>query len=63
MSPPHVQWVARAFTAADQATAWETFIQQDDYLKSHRGQYAQRNAVFLPLVKRADFSIQQELFH
>ena len=54
--------VAKVFTPADQANAWEAFIQQDDYLKSHRGQYAQRNAVFLPLVKRADFSIQQELF-
>ena len=53
---------ARVFTAADQATAWEAFIQQDDYLKSHRGQYAQRNAVFFPFVKRADFSIQQEVF-
>ena len=53
---------ARVFTAADQATAWEAFIQQDDYLKSNRGQYAQRNAVFFPFVKRADFSIQQEVF-
>ncbi|MEP6857519.1 MAG: TonB-dependent receptor, partial [Gemmatimonadales bacterium] len=52
----------RTFTPAEQAAAWESFIQQDDYLKSHRGQYAQRFAVFLPLVKRADFSIQQELF-
>ena len=53
---------ARVFTAAEQATAWEAFIQQDDYLKSNRGQYAQRNAVFFPFVKRADFSIQQEVF-
>ena len=54
--------VAKTFTAADQATAWEAFIQQDDYLSSHRGQYAQRNAVFFPWVKRADFSIQQDVF-
>jgi hypothetical protein len=53
---------ARTFTAAEQAAAWEAFIQQDDYLKSHRGQYAQRNAVFFPMVKRADLSIQQEIF-
>jgi len=53
---------ARTFTAAEQATAWEAFIQQDDYLKNHRGQYAQRNAVFFPMVKRADLSIQQEIF-
>lgn len=53
---------ARIFTAADQAAAWEAFIRQDDYLNSHRGQYAQRNAVFFPMVKRADLSIQQEIF-
>jgi Carboxypeptidase regulatory-like domain len=53
---------AKVYTAADQATAWEAFIQQDDYLRSHRGQYAQRNAVFFPWVKRADFSIQQDVF-
>ena len=53
---------ARVITAAEQATAWEAFIRQDEYLSSHRGQYAVRNAVFLPMEKRADFSIQQELF-
>jgi len=53
---------SRVFTPADQANAWEAFIQQDDYLKDHRGQYAQRNAVFFPFVKRADLSIQQEIF-
>jgi hypothetical protein len=52
----------RVFTAAAQADAWDAFIQQDDYLRAHRGQYAQRNAVFLPVVKRADLSIQQEIF-
>ena len=53
---------ARVFTSADQAIAFEKFIQQDDYLRAHRGQYSQRNAIFFPLVKRADFSIQQEIF-
>ncbi|HVS59899.1 MAG TPA: carboxypeptidase regulatory-like domain-containing protein [Gemmatimonadaceae bacterium] len=52
----------KTFTSADQANAWEAFIQQDDYLRTHRGQYSQRNAIFFPIVKRADFSIQQELF-
>ena len=52
----------KTFTSADQANAWDAFIQQDDYLRTHRGQYSQRNAIFFPIVKRADFSIQQELF-
>jgi hypothetical protein len=50
------------YTAEQQAAAWETFIQADDYLRTHRGQYAQRNAVFLPLVKRLDLSVGQDVF-
>ncbi|MDZ7290879.1 MAG: carboxypeptidase regulatory-like domain-containing protein [candidate division KSB1 bacterium] len=50
------------FTAQQQADAWEAFIQQDKYLSKHRGEYAERNAVFLPMVFRADLSIAQDLF-
>ncbi len=53
---------AVTFTAAEQAAAWEAFIQQDDYLSANRGKYAERNAVFLPRVTRADFSLSQEIF-
>ena len=53
---------ARTFSAAEQETAWEAFIQQDSYLSTHRGQYAERNAVFLPQVVRADVSISQDVF-
>lgn len=51
----------RTFTAAEQADAWEAFIQQDDYLSSRRGQYAERGAVFLPFVHRADLSFSQDV--
>ncbi|MEX2154325.1 MAG: carboxypeptidase regulatory-like domain-containing protein [Gemmatimonadaceae bacterium] len=51
----------RTFTAAEQADAWEAFIQQDDYLSSHRGQYAERGAVFLPFLHRADLSFSQDV--
>ena len=47
----------RTYTAADQAAAFEQFIQADSYLSSHRGQYAERNAVFLPIVNRIDLSV------
>ena len=50
------------YTAADQAAAWETYIQQDNYLSKHRGEYAERNGVFLPFVRRIDLSVNQELF-
>ena len=51
----------RTFTAAEQAAAWEAYIQQDDYLRSHRGQYAERGGVFLPMLFRTDLSIAQSL--
>ncbi|MGH9219693.1 MAG: TonB-dependent receptor, partial [Vicinamibacterales bacterium] len=50
------------FTAAQQAAAWDAYIAQDPYLSEHRGEYAQRGAVFLPMVKRLDFSITQDAF-
>jgi hypothetical protein len=52
----------RVFTPAEQAQAFETYIQQDEYLRQHRGEYAKRGAVFLPLVHRLDFSVTQDLF-
>ena len=50
------------FSAAQQAAAWEAYIAQDSYLSSRRGQYAERGAVFLPLVHRLDVSIAQDFF-
>jgi hypothetical protein len=52
----------RVFTAAEQAAAWETYIQQDSYLRKHRGEYAERGAVFLPMLKRLDLSLTQDVF-
>jgi outer membrane receptor protein involved in Fe transport len=52
----------KTFTAADQAAAWDAYINQDAYLSSRRGQYAERNAVTLPMAFRLDFSVNQDLF-
>jgi hypothetical protein len=52
----------RVFTPTEQAQAFEAYIQQDDYLREHRGEYAKRGAVFLPLLHRVDFSVTQDLF-
>jgi hypothetical protein len=52
----------KTFTPADQATAFEAYIQQDDYLRNNRGQYAQRYALFYPIVKRLDLSLMQDVF-
>jgi carboxypeptidase family protein len=52
----------RVFTAAEQAQAFEAYIQQDSYLSERRGQYAERNGVLLPFVRRVDLSVSQDLF-
>ena len=52
---------AVTYTPAQQAAAWNAFINQDPYLSQHRGQYAERNGVFLPIVTRADMSFSQDV--
>jgi hypothetical protein len=52
----------KTFTVQQQKDAYEAFIRQDPYLSKHRGEYAERGAVFLPMVKRADLSITQDVF-
>ena len=51
----------RLFTSAEQAAAWEAYIQADDYLSDRRGQYVERNGRFLPMINRIDFSIAQDI--
>jgi hypothetical protein len=53
----------RTFTADDQAAAFEAYIQQDKYLSKHRGQYAERGAIWYPIQNRMDLSIIQDVFH
>jgi hypothetical protein len=53
----------RSFTAAEQAAAFEQLITASSYLTKHRGEYAERNAVFLPIVNRIDLSVSQDVFH
>jgi len=50
------------FTPEQQAAAFDAYINQDSYLSTRRGQYAERNAAFAPMVWRADLSITQDLF-
>jgi hypothetical protein len=50
------------YTAAQQAAAWDAYINQDSYLSQRRGQYAERYGVTLPMVFRLDFSVAQDLF-
>jgi len=57
-----ISGVTTTFTPQQQAAAWDAYIQQDEYLSANRGRTAERNAVSLPMVYRADLSIAQDLF-
>ncbi|MDT0607231.1 TonB-dependent receptor [Croceitalea rosinachiae] len=50
-----------AFTGADQAAAFEAFIQQDDYLSGRRGQYAERYGALAPWRGRWDVKVLQDI--
>jgi hypothetical protein len=52
---------ARTFTVQEQQDAWEAYITQDPYLSKHRGEYMKRNALFLPMVRRVDLQLTQDL--
>ena len=50
------------FSANDQWTALNKYIEQDDYLKAHRGEYAERNGAVRPWQNRLDFRLLQDIF-
>ncbi len=49
-----------AADAAAQYAALNEFIEQDSYLKTRRGQYADRNGASLPFYSQVDFRIMQD---
>ncbi len=53
-----------ATVAPDAAAQWDAlnaFIEQDDYLKTRRGQYAERNGAMLPWFGQLDFKFMQDI--
>jgi hypothetical protein len=48
--------------AAAQWTALNAFIDQDPYLKTRKGQYAERNGVTLPWFSQIDFRFMQDFY-
>lgn len=50
------------YTEAQQQAAFDAYIKQDKYLSERRGQYAERNGEFLPILHRLDLSIVQDFY-
>ena len=49
------------YSVAQQQQAFEYYIANDPYLNSRRGQYAERNAIALPMLHRVDLSVTQDI--
>ncbi|MDX6180753.1 carboxypeptidase-like regulatory domain-containing protein [Flavobacterium sp. Fl-77] len=52
----------RTYTEAEQRTAFDAYIDQDKYLRTRRGKYAERNGAVLPMLHRLDLSISQDIY-
>lgn len=50
------------WTAAEQSDAFFAYVEQDKYLKTRKGQYAERNGAVLPWRNQFDLKIMQEFF-
>jgi hypothetical protein len=52
----------KTYTEAEQQAAFWNYINQDDYLSTRKGQYAERNGSFLPWLHRFDLSVVQDFY-
>ncbi len=50
------------WTAQEQSDAFFAYIEQDKYLKTRKGMYAERNGALMPWVNKIDFKIMQDIF-
>jgi hypothetical protein len=50
------------FTAAQQATAFDAFVESHNDLKDARGEYVDRNIGLLPWLNRMDFKFMQDFY-
>lgn len=49
-------------TVAEQQAAYDQFINSSNYLKNHKGEYAERNAALLPWYNRLDARFLQDFY-
>jgi hypothetical protein len=53
---------AVTFTPEQQAAAFDAYINSNDYLKTRKGKYADRNADLMPWLNRFDFKFLQDIY-
>ena len=53
---------AQTFTQEQQQAAFDIYIDNNEYLKGRRGQYAERNGGYYPWLNRFNFSLVQEVY-
>jgi hypothetical protein len=52
----------RTYSESEQQSAFDSYIGQDEYLSTRRGQYAERNGSFIPMLNRFDLSVVQDIY-
>ena len=52
----------RVYSKEEQQAAFWNYVNQDDYLKTRNGQYAERNASVIPMLHRFDLSVVQDIY-
>lgn len=52
----------KTFTPAEQQVAYDTYIDNNPYLKTRRGGYAERNGGYFPWLNRVNASVVQEFY-
>ena len=50
------------WTAQEQSDAFFAYVDQDKYLSTRKGQYAERNGALYPWVNKFDLKLQQDFF-
>jgi hypothetical protein len=57
-----IQETGGAYTADQQRDDFWAFIQQDDYLSHHTGEYAERGGAIMPWHHQIDFKLMQDFY-
>lgn len=52
----------KVYTPEEQQAAFDTYIDNNEYLTTRRGNYAERNGGYFPTLTRFNFSVVQELY-